>query len=199
MSTDGVVRFAPEPYDPRPGQPGGPSMHVTNTALHLDHPDMKISQDASQETSGLIWSLNGWLRRISADGGNGMTIFLEIKALTEWFVRMLDADGLFERQRAAPRRAFPHKLFGMDVLVDADGHPWLIEMQRIPASVGAPLVNRVNGTMYANMFAMAQGLLIEDGMGPEQVEAIRSDPEAMIARELEIELANKGRFMKLDL
>ena len=197
---EGVVRFAPEPYDPRPDAPGGPSMHITNTALHVDHPDMVISQDPAEENVGMVWSLSALLARITADGGDGQAVFAEIKTLMEWFVRMLAADGLFARQAASgPPRAFAPKLFGLDVLVDADGHPWLIEMQRIPAATGIPLVTRINSGMYVSMFNMVQGVAIDDDMPPDQAEAIRSDPEQLRRREVAIELANRGRFVSLDL
>lgn len=43
---------------------------------------------------------------------------------------MIATDGVFARHmKASPRRAFPPKLFGFDVFVDA----WLIEAQRKPA------------------------------------------------------------------
>ena len=175
-------------------------MHITNTALHVDHPDMVISQDPAEENVGMVWSLSALLARITADGGDGQAVFAEIKTLMEWFVRMLAADGLFARQAASgPPRAFAPKLFGLDVLVDADGHPWLIEMQRIPAATGIPLVTRINSGMYVSMFNMVQGVAIDDDMPPDQAEAIRSDPEQLRRREVAIELANRGRFVSLDL
>ena len=105
--SEGIVRIAPEPYDPDPAKAAGPSMHVTNTALHLGHPGLSISQDASQEDTGSIRSLSALLKRMTADGLDGQAAFGEIKALMEWFVRMLAAEGLFERQAASsPPRAY---------------------------------------------------------------------------------------------
>jgi len=198
--SEGIVRIAPEPYDPRPDGIGGPSMHVTNTALHLGHPDLVVSDDPKAEDSGAIRSLSALLRRMSADGLDGEAVFGEIKALVEWFVRLLAADGLFARQAAVgPVRAFPPKLFGLDVLVDAEGHPWLIEMQRTPAAKGAPLVERINGEMFATVFRMGQFPLIDDATPPELLAALRADDAARRAREAEIEHANRGRFVPLDL
>jgi Tfp pilus assembly protein PilF len=203
--SEGVVRFAPERYEPTPDRLGGASMHITNTALHVGHPDLVISQDTSQEDVGVIWSLSALLRRITAQndsgtGDDGRAVFAEIKALVEWYVRMLAAEGLFARQAAASQaRGFTHKLFGLDVLIDADGHPWLIEMQRSPATSGAPLVNKINGVLHATLFKMAHGLLLEDGASPDQVARMMSDPAAMSERELQIEQANAGLFVPLDL
>jgi tetratricopeptide (TPR) repeat protein len=198
--SEGIVRIAPEPYDPRPDAPGGPSMHVTNTALHLQDPRLVISQDAAQEDVGAVRSLSAVLNRMAQAGLPRETVFGEIKALVEWFVRLLAADGLFARQAAiGPSRGFASKLFGLDVLLDADGHPWLIEMQRTPAARGQPLVERINSEMYATIFRMAQAPLIDDAMPAEQVELLRTDDAARRAREVEVEMANRGKFVALDL
>lgn len=196
--SEGIVRIAPEPYDPASG--GGSSMHVTNTALHTGHPGLEICQDPSQDDVGSIRSLTALLRRLTADGLDGQATFGEIKALMEWVVRMLAADGLFDRQAArGPARSFPPKLFGLDVLIDAEGHPWLIEMQRTPAAAGAPLVERINAEMYLTGFRMAQGLLLDDSTPPEVIQALRQDNEARRQREAAIETANRGGFVPLDL
>ena len=198
--SEGIVRLAPEAYDPDPARAGDPAMHVTNTALHQGHPGLAISEDASQEDTGSIRSLTALLRRMTADGLDGEAVFGEIKALMEWFVRLLAADGLFERQAACgPPRAFAPKLFGLDVLVDEAGHPWLIEMQRTPAARGAALVERINGEMYATSFRMTHTPLIDDATPPALAAAIRSDDAARRRREAEIELAQRGKFVLLDL
>ena len=198
--SEGIVRIAPEPYAPTANQPGGVAMHITNTALHLKHPGLIISQDATQDDVGSVRSLSALLRRMTADGINGKAVFGEIKALMEWFVRLLAADGLFARQSAgSPPRAYPHKLFGLDVLIDADGHPWLIEMQRTPAARGQPLVERINGEMYATLFRMAQAPLIDDATPPDLAQRLRTDDDARRAREAEIEMAQRGLFVPLNL
>lgn len=198
--SEGIVRIAPELYDPSPERAGGTSMHVTNTALHLGHPELVISQDASQEDTGAIRSLSALLRRMTAEGLDGQAAFGEIKALVEWFVRLLAAEGLFARQAAsAPPRGFAPKLFGLDVLIDAAGHPWLIEMQRTPAARGAPLLDKINAEMFNTVFRMAHFPLIDDATPPDLMAALRTNDAARRRREAEIEHANRGKFVPLDL
>jgi tetratricopeptide (TPR) repeat protein len=198
--SEGIVRIAPEPYDPRPDAPGGVSMHVTNTALHLEDPRLVISDDANQDDVGAVRSLSALLRRMAADGIDPAAVQGEIKALVEWFVRLLAADGLFARQAAfGPARSFPPKLFGLDVLLDAEGHPWLLEMQRTPAARGQPLVDRINTEMFNTIFKMAQAPLIDDATPPALAERLRSDDEARRAAEAALEMANRGKFTPLDL
>lgn len=197
--SEGIVRIAPEPYDPDPAKAGDASMHVTNTALHLGHPGLQISQDASQDDVGSIRSLSALLRRMAAEGFDPAQVFGEIKALMEWLVRLVAAEGLFARQAVSPPRAYPPKLFGLDVLIDADGHPWLIEMQRTPAARGAPLVEKINVEMYASVFRMAHAPLFDDVISPDLMTALRGDDGLRRLREAELETLNRGKFVPLDL
>ena len=190
---EGIVRFAPEPYDPSPERLGDISMHVTNPALHANHPGLTISDDPAKDDEGMIWSLTGFLRRLDRDGGNGQAVFAEIRDLAVGLLNILRDDGVFDRwSRSAPARAYPPKVFGMDVLVDAEGHPWLLEIQASPAVVGSALVNRVNGGMIRSVFEMTVGVLGKDG---------EPDPTAdeIAERELALEMANRGLFEPLPL
>jgi hypothetical protein len=198
--SEGIVRIAPHLYDADPSKGGGASMHVTNTALHAGNPALVIDQDPSHEDSGAIRSLSALLGRMTAEGLDGQAAFGEIKALVEWFVRLLAADGLFARQAAsAPPHAYGPKLFGLDVLIDAEGHPWLIEMQRSPAARGAPLLDRINSQMFTSIFQMAHAPLIDDATPPDLLAALRTDVAARRRREAETEVANRGKWVPLDL
>ncbi len=199
LYTEGIVRFAPEAYDPSPAALANNAMHVTNTALHRHHPGLVVSQDAAQENAGHVWSLSAYLQRLSADGRDGRAVFAKIERLVAWFLRMVASEGLFARQaKAAPPRAFTAKLFGLDVLIDAEGEPWLIEMQVKPAASGSPLVARINGELYATIFRMSVGQLIDDALPPERRAKIVADPRECLAREREIEEAQRGRFVPLN-
>ena len=189
--SEGIVRFAPEPYDLRPERLAEVAMHVTNTALHLGHPGLSISEDASRDDVGAIWSLSALFRRMTADGHDTAAVFGEIQVLVAWFLNLLRHDGFFARQAArAPARAYPPKLFGLDILLDDEGHPWLLEIQTSPAALGPPLIGRINGELFTTVFGMTVAAL---GLGEI------ADPEALARRELEIEQANRGRFVPLDL
>ena len=196
--TEGIVRIAPEPYDPTPERLAEVSMHVTNTALHLDHPGLKISQDDTREDEGAIWSLSAVLRRMESEGFDPKAVFGEVRALVAWFLRQVEREGLFARQAAmGSARAFGPKLLGFDVLLDADGHPWLIEIQSNPAARGAPLVNRINGDLFTNIYRMSVAVLTDDDMSDADVQALRRDPAALAAAERAAESRQRGRFMPL--
>ena len=192
---EGVVRFAPDAYDLSDAALSNLHAHVTNTALHEGHPGLVISKDAEKEDEGAIWSLSAYLARLERNGLDGEQVRGALRTLMRGFVGVLAAEGLFASQaRAAPRRAFPMKLFGLDVLLDAEGKPWLIEAQRKPALAGSPLVNKINSRMFCTIFEMSCGYLIEDGMSAEALAVFGHDAGALAKREAEREMANKGMF-----
>ncbi len=200
LYSEGIIRFAPERYDARPEQWANRAVHITNTALHRGHKALTISDDPSQENVGNIWSLTALLRRMTEDGLDGDATFGKITTLVEWFVRMLASEGLFAHQaQSGPARAFTPKLFGLDVLIDDSGNPWLLEMQVKPAMAGAALVGKINGELFATIFRMSVGQLLEDGMKPDQLTNIVRDGGARSRRELDLEIAHRGRFVPLKL
>ena len=197
LHAEGVVRFAPETYDASDAGLADVHAHITNTALHQGHPKLVVSQKAEEENVGAVWSLSAYLDRLKADGVDVAALREEFKALARGFVRVVHAEGLFAAQAKHPRRAFPLKLFGLDVLIDADAKPWLIEAQRKPAMAGSPLVTRIAGKTMTTIFEMTCGFLFEDTMPAERIASLAKDRAAAIRREAEHEAAFRGRFEPL--
>ncbi len=195
---DGIVRFAPRPYGQEDGWLERVDMHITNTALHRKNPLLQLSQDAAVENVGHIWSLKAYLRQVAADGHDGAAVFAAIGRMVGRFVLTLRAEGFFARQgRMGEARGFAAKLFGFDVLLDAQARPWLIEIQRSPAWTGPPLVGRINGGVAEAMVRMMSGPLLGDDVGVAEAAAIRSDPAALARREQVLEGRLRGGFVRI--
>jgi tetratricopeptide (TPR) repeat protein len=194
LHAEGVVRFAPETYDSSDAGLADVHAHITNTALHVGHPKLFVSQKAEEENVGAVWSLSAYLDRLKADGVDVAGVREDLKALARGFVRMVHAEGVFDAQARFPRRSFPAKLFGLDVLLDADAKPWLIEAQRKPAMAGAPLVAKIAGRTMLTVFEMTSGFLFDDAMPADRIAAIAKDRAATIRREAEHEAAFRAQF-----
>ena len=197
LHAEGIVRFAPQPYDSSDSALADVHAHITNTALHQGHPNLVVSQKAEEENVGAVWSLSAYLDRLKADGVDVAALREEMKVLARGFLRMVHAEGVFGLQAKFPRRAFPAKLFGLDVLIDADAKPWLIEAQRKPAMAGSPLVQKIAGKALTTIFEMGAGFVFDDAMPAERIAVLAKDHAALIQREQEHEAAFRGQFEPL--
>ena len=193
---EGIARLAPEPYATDDAALGRPAMHVTNTALHLKHPGLKISQDANEENVGNIWSMSAVYRRMTQDGIDGQAVAAKVAIVARYMVMIANDYGIFARQqREHTRYAFPPRVFGLDVLIDATGRPWLIEYQRNPALAGSPMVNRINGDLCRTILGMSVYPLTE-GLGGRPVEAL-NDMAFRNGLEEEFERRARGLFERI--
>jgi tetratricopeptide (TPR) repeat protein len=197
LHAEGIVRFAPEAYDASEAGLADVHAHITNTALHKGHPKLVVSDKADEENVGAVWSLSAYLERLKADGVDVAALREKLKGLARGFVRTVHAEGVFASQAKFPRRAFASKIFGLDVLIDADANPWLIEAQRKPAMAGTPLVQKIAGKTMTTIFEMGAGLLFDDAMPAERIASLAKDRAVMAQREAQHELAFKGQFEPL--
>ena len=86
-----------------------------------------------------------------------------LRELVRRLLRVMEDGGVFAGQAAEHTRyCFPPALFGLDVLIDRDGRPWLLECQRNPAMTGNPLTNRINAGLFAAAFRMSVFCLLDD-------------------------------------
>ena len=195
---NGIVRFAPEPYRPAPGWLDRTAIHITNTALHKGHPDLVLSDDPARDDYGNVWSLTALLRHIEAQGIDAETLWPRLESLVLAFARVVEHSGLFRRQAEQPgREAYPPKLVGLDVLLDAELRPWLLEAQRTPGQTGSVIVESVNAALFRTIAAMSAFTLLDaerpDPGGPSDIK----DRSARERLESEIEYARRGDFVRL--
>ena len=193
---EGIARLAPEPYATDDAALARPAIHVTNTALHLKHPDLRIDQDPTHEGSGNIWTMSAAYRQMALAGLDAELVWARVADLARRFVLIALETGILTRQAAEhPRYAFPPRAFGLDVLITAQGEPWLIEYQRNPALTGNPLVNRINGELCNTIFNMSVYTMTNriDGRSP----AALDNQRLRNAVEAECEHVRRGLFEKI--
>jgi tetratricopeptide (TPR) repeat protein len=160
---EGIVRIAPEPYGLSDEAALRPAAHITNTALHVGHPQLRVSTDPRQENVGHVWSLSAALARIATEGLALDATWMRLRDLVRRLLRVMADGGVFAGQAAEHTRyCFPPALFGLDILIDREGRPWLLECQRNPAMTGNPLTNRINAGLFAAAFRMSVFCLLDD-------------------------------------
>jgi tetratricopeptide (TPR) repeat protein len=160
---EGIVRIAPEPYGLSDADLMRPAAHITNTALHVGHPQLRVSTDPKEENVGHVWSLSAALARMAAEGLAREATWTRLRDLVRALLRVWHDGGGFAAQAGEHARyCFPPALFGLDVLIDRDGRPWLLECQRNPAMTGNPLTNRINAGLFAAAFRMSVFCLLDD-------------------------------------
>jgi len=160
---EGIVRIAPEPYGLSDVELQRPAAHITNTALHVGHPQLRVSTDPSEENVGHVWSLSAALARMAAEGLEREATWARLRDLVRRLLRVMHDGAVFAGQAAEHTRyCFPPALLGLDVLVERDGRPWLLECQRNPAMTGNPLTNRINAALFAAAFRMSVFCLLDD-------------------------------------
>jgi tetratricopeptide (TPR) repeat protein len=160
---EGIVRIAPEPYGLSDADLLRPAAHITNTALHIGHPQLRVSSDPKEENVGHVWSLSAALTRMATDGLAREATWMRLRDLVRALLRVMDDGGVFAAQAAEHTRyCFPPALFGLDILIDRAGRPWLLECQRNPAMTGNPLTNRINAGLFAAAFRMSVFCLLDD-------------------------------------
>jgi tetratricopeptide (TPR) repeat protein len=178
---EGIVRIAPERYGLSDEDLLHPAAHITNTALHVGHPQLKVSNDPNEVNVGHVWSLSAALARMATEGLAQAATWMRLRDLVCRLLRVMNDGGVFAAQTAEHARyCFPPALFGLDVLIDRDGRPWLLECQRNPAMTGNPLTNRINAGLFAAAFRMSVFCLLDD---------LDDDPEL---------LADEGRRLALE-
>jgi tetratricopeptide (TPR) repeat protein len=193
---EGIARLAPERYATDDAALARPAIHVTNTALHLNHPDLRVSKDANEENVGNIWSMSAVYRQMAADGMDAQAISSRIAQLARYVVIIANDAGIFARQAAEHTRySFPPRVFGLDVLVDASGRPWLIEYQRNPALAGSALVNRINADLCRTILGMT-AYPLTDALGGRPVESL-NDNGFRNSIEEEYERRARGLFERI--
>ncbi|HUA51981.1 MAG TPA: tetratricopeptide repeat protein [Candidatus Sulfotelmatobacter sp.] len=190
----GIARITPEPYATDDAALARPAVHVTNTALHRNHPALVISQDPAREDDGNVWSLTAAFSRMASEGLEPQGVWARVAQLARGVLAVAADAGIFERQlREHTRYCFPPRLFGLDVLIDATGRPWLLEYQRNPAMGGNPLVMRINGQLCATIFQMSVYPLIDGDTSP----AALADPAERSRIERAREQAAQALFMPI--
>ena len=159
---EGLARFATEAYDL--AQPlDRRCMHLTNYSLNKKASNFIANTDEAEDGVGSKWSLSALRVRLAAELGatRADDVWraiddLVVKTLVAAEPALVDAAcaSIPAAARGEPVRSC-FQLFGFDVMLDAQGKPWLLEVNCDPAlGTGSPLDLMIKSQMLTDALSL---------------------------------------------
>jgi hypothetical protein len=183
---DGLTKVASKSYVTATRVKTDRLRHITNVEVQARNRDAVLG-----ENTMTIVNYRRWLRSQKIDDE---ALFRRIKDLlicTFAAVR----EPMFRRQRRRPFIPRPFELYGIDVMVDADLKPWLIEVNVTPSLA----INSAEQTQAARDERVLKETLVRDLFGMVGVQApppaLESD-ESVIAH-FDAEASRSGNFERI--
>ena len=153
---DGLVRRATELYDLSKSMLNQQCVHLTNYSVNKKSEKYLKNKENTEENKSSKWSLKELRTYLLAKGINFENIFNEIKALA--VKTIISADHVltsYLHQSADCRKTPPFnhifEIFGLDVIIDKNLKPWLLEVNVEPSlSSSSPFDKRIKTALIAD-------------------------------------------------
>ena len=135
---DGLARFCTERYEPpRSSNLKTSYMHLTNYAVNKKNENFVFNEDADADGTGSKWTIHGlrqWMEDSNLDFGK---MWGEIKDLIVKTVISAQPALAYNYRQALPAEQNDgyacFEILGIDVMMDRDLKPWLIEVNHSPS------------------------------------------------------------------
>lgn len=166
---EGLVRFATEKYSADIRDAGRKKMHITNYSVNSKGEGFIHNTSAEDDGVGSKWSLAALRRRFRQDGLDWERCWADIRdVVVKAFISVETAvNSQVKGNVLHNNRCF--EIYGVDVLLDSDLKPWLIEVNTGPCLASpAPLDRHIKFRMVANMLNL---------VGVEAYDAKKSDAD----------------------
>jgi hypothetical protein len=148
---NGLVRLATEPYLQNLDQIGNRSAHLTNFSINKHNEAFSATNDLSQDGTGNKWTHRPFWSFLESRGMNAAEIRQKIEEA--FVIVILSARETFMEQR---NHRFAFELFGFDVMLDATGNIYILEVNVTPAmGTSSKLDLFVKGPVLRDLFNLA--------------------------------------------
>lgn len=209
---DGLVRFATERFAMRRTTITHRRMHLTNYSVNKGSKQFVKNADAQENDTGSKWSLQA-LHRWFQDHGIDASAVQD--RLDDVLVKtIIAAEGTVSKKCARLRvgRTNCFELFGVDVLLDSNLQPWLLEVNILPSlSSSSPLDKLIKTKLMSDVFHIvgvdAPGVkssrvpMHHPGVPTPAARSIDllalSESDIAILREVELENRRRGHLRRL--
>ena len=132
LHQDGLVRFATRPYTTDPAHLADKMVHLTNYSVNKYSEDFEHNE-APSEFSGHKWSLETFWKFMASEGHDVELVKKRIKNLVIKTVLCGQDDMLGAVTEHLASDYSCYKLFGVDVFLDTQLKPWLLEVNNFPS------------------------------------------------------------------
>jgi len=146
------VRFATECYDEEGANLKNPFVHLTNYAVNRTNQENQ-EEKGDGEAGAVKWSVQT-LKTYFEEKGIGWTaLWAEIESLSAKTILCGHFDMIEGVEEFGPESHVNcYKLFGLDVMLDSNLKPWLLEVNSHPSMFPNKTDLKVNGPLVAEMF-----------------------------------------------
>jgi len=149
---DGLCRFATEKYKRGESHLGNRYMHLTNYSVNRKSAKFKKNTNADEDDVGSKWSLRGLKRYFLRQGMDWDGTWARIKDCVIKTMLSCEAVVTSKITMFVKHRGSCFELYGIDVLLDSELMPTILEVNIMPAlSCGSPLDKRIKGQLVANL------------------------------------------------
>ncbi len=152
--SEGIVRIATEQYNLDTSDLKNLYRHLTNVALNQKS-DKFVENDKTDQENTNIWSFSLLREYYKKEGKNFDEVFKKIQDIAvKSIISMHDEEIQTELKSDFTLKSNNlFELYGMDILVDQDLNPWLLEINLSPSLSGVgDYEQRIKNKLFSDMF-----------------------------------------------
>ena len=151
MFNEGLTRFATEKYTQNAYK--NPFIHLTNYSINKKSKKFVKNEDSTEDNTGNKWSFSAFLKFLDMNKVDTSKMIADItEVITKAFISIEPV--VFKYTKAfVPHRTNCYELFGVDVLIDDNLKPWIMEVNLSPSlSCDTPLDLKIKSKLVADIF-----------------------------------------------
>lgn len=135
MHHSGLARFCTHPYDPN-GDYNDDHMHLTNFSINKEDAKFKRCDTGVESIEDSKWSLPFFLKHLRESGINTDMIMSKLEHVTIMTVIAGMMEIRKHHENLIPHRHTSYEMYGIDIMLDQDMNPHLIEINISPSMSG---------------------------------------------------------------
>lgn len=156
MFEEGLTRFATVKYERNTRHLKNQMMHLTNYSINKKSHDYVRCEDPEVEDYGNKWSMSAMLRYLKQEGIDTALLMARIEAVVVKSIIAAELPIATACHMFVPNRGNCIELYGLDILVDENLKPWILEGNLSPSlACDAPLDLKIKSSVVADFFSLA--------------------------------------------